>query len=550
LSQSFSHHPQPHSLADYGWDEAYEHAFAPHRATGLIPARIARAERGSCQAVTDAGSVRAEIPGTADHGDPSSAPCTGDWAALRPAGRGRAPVLHATLERRTALVRSSSSRTSHGQVLAANVDTVVVTVSLAAPLNHGRTERMLALAWESGARPVVVLTQADACTDLRFAEEQVSGVDAGVDVLATSAVTGQGLDALTAVVSGTVVLLGPSEAGKSTLGNRLLGEDRPATGAVREADGKGRHTTSWRELLPLPGGGVLLDIPGLRAIGLHDAHSGLEQTFAEIEHLAQACRFTDCAHENEPGCAVLAAVETGEIPQRRLDSYHRLLRENAYSASRADARLRADREATKKDITRHLPVPGEPEVSNNDTPTHDHTPHTTEDETMTTWTARPETTEDIPAIRDILLAAFPTALEADIVDALRADPKAWIDGLSMVSTAPDGTVTGYALITRCHVDGAPALALAPCAVPPSAQRTAAGSAAIHAALDAARAMGENLVLVLGHADYYPRFGFTPASRFGIRAPFEVPDEAMMAIALDTNRPLPTGTIEYPVAFGV
>ncbi|WP_344243777.1 N-acetyltransferase [Actinocorallia libanotica] len=169
---------------------------------------------------------------------------------------------------------------------------------------------------------------------------------------------------------------------------------------------------------------------------------------------------------------------------------------------------------------------------------------------MTTWTIRPETAEDIPAIRDILLAAFPTALEADLVDALRADPQAWIDGLSMVAADPDGTPTGYALITRCHVDGAPALALAPCAVPPSAQRTGAGSAAIRAALDVARAMGENLVLVLGHADYYPRFGFTPASGFGIRAPFDVPDEAMMAMAFDATRPVPTGTIEYPAAFGV
>lgn len=170
--------------------------------------------------------------------------------------------------------------------------------------------------------------------------------------------------------------------------------------------------------------------------------------------------------------------------------------------------------------------------------------------TMTTWTTRPETAEDIPTIRDILLAAFPTALEADLVDALRADPKAWIDGLSMVATTPDGSPVGYALITRCHVDGAPALALAPCAVPPSAQRTGAGSAAIRATLDTARAMGENLVLVLGHADYYPRFGFTPASRFGIRAPFEAPDEAMMAMALDDTRPISTGTIQYPAAFGV
>ncbi|WP_285732886.1 N-acetyltransferase [Nocardiopsis sp. ATB16-24] len=169
---------------------------------------------------------------------------------------------------------------------------------------------------------------------------------------------------------------------------------------------------------------------------------------------------------------------------------------------------------------------------------------------MTTWTTRPEAADDIPAIRDILLAAFSTTAEADLVDALRADPQAWIEGLSMLTTAPDGTPVGYALLSRCHVDGAPVLALAPCAVVPSAQRTGAGSAAIRAALEAAAARGENLVLVLGHADYYPRFGFAPASRFGIRAPFDVPDEAMMAMALDRARPVPTGTIRYPAAFGV
>ncbi|WP_093812761.1 GNAT family N-acetyltransferase [Streptomyces sp. Ncost-T6T-1] len=169
---------------------------------------------------------------------------------------------------------------------------------------------------------------------------------------------------------------------------------------------------------------------------------------------------------------------------------------------------------------------------------------------MTTWTARPETTDDIAAIRDINLAAFPTSEEADLIDALRTDPQAWIDGLSLVTEGSDGTLAGHALLTRCHVDGAPALALAPCAVRPSAQRTGAGSAAIRAALDAARSLGENLVLVLGHPEYYPRFGFTPASRFGIRAPFDVPDEAMMAMALDDTRPVPTGTIQYPAAFGV
>ncbi|MEV0278320.1 bifunctional class I SAM-dependent methyltransferase/N-acetyltransferase [Streptomyces sp. NPDC050610] len=185
------------------------------------------------------------------------------------------------------------------------------------------------------------------------------------------------------------------------------------------------------------------------------------------------------------------------------------------------------------------------------TPHTSTTPHTSKNRTtMTTWTTRPETADDIAAVRAINLAAFPAAEEADLVDALRADPEAWIDGLSVLAAGPDAAPVGHALLTRCHVDGAPALALAPCAVLPSAQRTGAGSAAIRAALDAARAMGENLVLVLGHAGYYPRFGFVPASRFGVRAPFEVPDEAMMAMALDDGRPVPTGTIQYPAPFGI
>jgi ribosome biogenesis GTPase len=246
------------------------------------------------------------------------------------------------MERRTAVVRAGASRTSQAQVLAANVDTVAVAVSLADSLRLGRIERMLALAWESGATPVVVLTKADRCADPASAP--------GVEVLVTSAVTGEGLDVLTAVLSGTVVLLGPSGAGKSTLGNRLLGEALPATGAVRAGDGKGRHTTAWRELLPLPHGGVLLDTPGLRGVGLHDADDGLDQTFAEITELAQDCRFSDCAHTGEPGCAVPAAVEDGHLTRRRLDSYHRLRHENAHAASRTDARLRAELERPRKRI--------------------------------------------------------------------------------------------------------------------------------------------------------------------------------------------------------
>ena len=212
---------------------------------------------------------------------------------------------------------------------------------------------MLALAWKSGATPVVVLTKADLAADPAFAASEVAAVAPGVEVLVTSARTGEGLDIVPAVLLGTVVLLGPSGAGKSTLGNCLLGEHRLATGLVREGDGKGRHTTAWRELLPLPSGGILLDTPGLRGVGLHDADEGLEQTFAEIIEFARDCRFSDCAHSQEPGCAVLAAIEHGYLTTRRLDSYRRLQRENTHAAARTDARLRAELERPLKQLT-HL----------------------------------------------------------------------------------------------------------------------------------------------------------------------------------------------------
>ncbi|MFD0690173.1 ribosome small subunit-dependent GTPase A [Actinomadura fibrosa] len=343
-------------LAAYGWDEGLENEFTPHRAAGLVPARVIAVDRGLCDVVTEHGPLRAETRPVASS-DPLAAPCTGDWAALRPAAdrqadrEGERAVLAALLPRRTAIVRSTASRDSHGQVLAANVDTVAIAVSLAARLDLGRVERLLALAWESGARPVVVLTKADQVAGTADAEAEVASAAPGVDVVACSAATGDGVDVVAAVLSGTVVLVGPSGAGKSTLGNALLGGDVLATGAVREQDGKGRHTTVRRELLPMPGG-VLIDTPGLRGVGLWDAEEGLQQTFAEIEELARECRFGDCAHRTEPGCVVLAAIEDGRLPRRRLDSYRKLLRENAWIASRTDARLRAERQNEWKAISK------------------------------------------------------------------------------------------------------------------------------------------------------------------------------------------------------
>nr|WP_042395892.1 ribosome small subunit-dependent GTPase A [Streptacidiphilus carbonis] len=338
-------HDSTHPLARYGWDGPWAEQFSDHAAAGLLPGRIVRVDRGFCEVVVaDAGRavpVRADIAPVAVH-DPLHYACTGDWAAVGDGPTG--PCLRALLPRRTSVVRSTSSKRSEGQVLAANVDTVVIAVSLSVEPDLGRVERFLALAWESGARPLVLLTKADAAPDGDLIREDVERVSPGADVLVVSALTGRGMAALADRLSGTSALVGLSGAGKSTLTNALTGRSGPDAAEVRPigAAGKGRHTTTARELLPLPGGGVLIDTPGLRGVGMFDAAQGLRQAFGEIAALARDCRFGDCRHVAEPGCAVLAALRDGTLDERRLDSYRKLERENRRMAARTDARLRAE----------------------------------------------------------------------------------------------------------------------------------------------------------------------------------------------------------------
>ncbi|MBH5132111.1 MULTISPECIES: ribosome small subunit-dependent GTPase A [Streptomyces] len=332
------------TLTSYGWDDDWADAFAPHAAEGLLPGRVLRVDRGQCDVVTADGVLRADTAFVTPN-DPLRVVCTGDWVAVDPEG-GTPRYVRTYLPRRTAFVRSTSSKRSEGQILAANVDHAIVAVSLAAELDLARIERFLALAWESGAQPLVVLTKADLVPDpvtLAHLVQDVETAAPGVPVLSVSAEQGEGLDVLAAVVSGgTAVLLGQSGAGKSTLANALIGEDVMGVQAIRDVDGKGRHTTTTRNLLALPGGGVLIDTPGLRGVGLFDAGGGVGQVFAEIEELAEGCRFHDCAHESEPGCAVLAAIDSGELPVRRLESYRKLVRENQRIVAKSDARLRAE----------------------------------------------------------------------------------------------------------------------------------------------------------------------------------------------------------------
>ncbi|MFE5617327.1 ribosome small subunit-dependent GTPase A [Streptomyces sp. NPDC056470] len=332
-----------HPLAPYGWDEGWEAAFAPYAEQGLLPGRVLRVDRGQCDLVTPIGTVRADTEFVVPR-DPLKVVCTGDWAAVDADGDPR--YVRTLLPRRTAFARSTSSKRSEGQILAANVDHAIITVSLAVELDLGRVERFLALAWESGAQPLVVLSKADLVPDpvgLSYLVEDVETVAPGVQVIPVSSATGEGLDVLRALVAdGTSVLLGASGAGKSTLANTLLGEDVMTVQAARDVDGKGRHTTTTRNLLVLPGGGVLIDTPGLRGVGLWDAETGVGQVFSEIEALAEECRFHDCAHEAEPGCAVTGAVDDGTLSVRRLESYRKLLRENQRIVAKTDARVRAE----------------------------------------------------------------------------------------------------------------------------------------------------------------------------------------------------------------
>jgi ribosome biogenesis GTPase len=332
-------------LASLGWDASFASAYAGYRRPDLRPGRITRADRGVCTVLTASGTDRASLSGTllaAAAKDPVALPCAGDWAVLRSWPDGRTTV-EAVLPRRTAIVRHSAGQQSHGQVLAANLDTVAVVEPMHPTPHVGRIERLLALAWESGAPPAVILTKCDVAADPDAVAAQIADVAPGVPVYPVSAQSGTGLGAIVPLVAAgrTLGLLGPSGAGKSTLVNALARAEVMGTRTLR-ADGRGRHTTTYRALVPLPGGGAVLDTPGVRAVGLLDAAGGLEQAFSDVEAIAANCRFSDCRHSGEPGCAVQAALDSGDLAPRRYESWRRLQREAAYEMRRRDARLAAE----------------------------------------------------------------------------------------------------------------------------------------------------------------------------------------------------------------
>jgi ribosome biogenesis GTPase / thiamine phosphate phosphatase len=340
-----------------GWDGAFAGQFAPWAEGGHQPGRVLAAHRGGGLVATGDGELLTRATGRLRHlAGPSVAdlPAVGDWVALRD-GR-----IHAVLPRRTALTRRVPGSNAGEQVLAANVDLVVIVVAPGRDANPRRVERLLALAWESGARPVVVLGRADLCpdwgTDVASELAGLAAVAPGVQVMALSCYTGQGVEEIAAMLAPgrTAVLLGSSGVGKSTLVNRLAGRDLLATGELRD-DGRGRHTTTARQLVVLAGGGMVIDTPGLRELGLwSDAGGGTAAAFGDVEELAAGCRFDDCRHQTEPGCAVRAALEDGRLAADRFAAWEKLQRELAWVERRADPLAAAGRRRQYRAISKSV----------------------------------------------------------------------------------------------------------------------------------------------------------------------------------------------------
>ncbi len=336
----------PIVLIPYGWSETLQEHFSPHQAGGLLPARVVVQQRGLWRLVTQSGELNAELSGRfAVEAASGGYPVVGDWVAVSLADAGERAIIHAVLPRRTAFVRKAAGPAGGEQVLAANVDIAFLAASLNADLSLRRLERYLAAAWQSGAEPVIVLTKADLCADLAAAIAQVASVASGAPIHPVSAVTGEGLEALAPYLTAgrTAVLLGSSGVGKSTLVNALAGEALMSVGAIRQDDDRGRHTTSHRQLVLLPGGGLVLDTPGMRELGLWDADEGLGAAFQDMEALGASCRFSDCSHGNEPGCAVRLAREDGSLDEDRWRAWQKLQRELAHEQAKENPTLRANR---------------------------------------------------------------------------------------------------------------------------------------------------------------------------------------------------------------
>lgn len=344
-------------LRDWGWTAFFEDQLSEEDRKTLGVFRVIEVQRGRYRILGERGEIWAETKGRLRFEAESSAtlPAVGDWvlAGLAPGGTA---VVERVLERRTVISRKASGNRKEEQVIAANVDRVVITSSLNGDLNLRRLERYLVMAWNSGAAPLVLLTKRDLCDSIEDKVRSVQEIAKGVPVIPASVVTGEGMDELRRELRPreTLVLVGSSGVGKSSLLNHLFGEERVRTGEIRYADGRGRHTTTSRTLYRLDNGAIVIDTPGVRELEPWGADEGLSATFADVEELFAACRFRDCRHGSEPGCAVREALETGGLPRDRWESYLKLQRESEFQDRKGDKAALAEQRKKWKSVAKAL----------------------------------------------------------------------------------------------------------------------------------------------------------------------------------------------------
>jgi ribosome biogenesis GTPase len=341
-----------YDLKTLGWNSLFEKEFEPYRDQGYEVGRVALEYQGIYRVFTDGGEMLAEVTGKLrfQARERADFPAVGDWIVITRNAKENRASIHAILPRFSKFSRKAAGEATEEQIVATNVDTIFLVQGLDKNYNLRRIERYLALAQESGSRPVIILSKADLAENAEKLSREVETVAAGVPVHVISSKLNQGLDPLYQYLGAglTVGFIGSSGVGKSTLINRLLGKEQQKTQEVREADSRGRHTTVHRELIVLPQGGLLIDTPGMRELQLWDAGEGLTDTFADIETFARDCYFGDCRHENEPDCAVKAAVAEDMLDAKRLESYKNLQKEKERQRSRQDSKPQLSRREKTK----------------------------------------------------------------------------------------------------------------------------------------------------------------------------------------------------------